>query len=403
MDLILHPLRSELNFPIGAKVPLDLAAPVGRSVEGLRWELPSLFIDALLYGAAAGSSLPVHRSQQAADVGEACTVRPAVRCGAPLTPWSGDAVRRLQAAVSEGCREHHFTQTPHLGPPARTAVAPCRSLSARQSFSIGHSTTAPCCPCWPSWHASGCRCSPSGARMRRGLGASACLSRGARGRYDPAVLSDAVVHRFLVSKRSAEEYAGASARRRGRFACPVAQLSARAALKPERQSDLAMKLLNLVYEWLHSLLPAVLSCVRVRLAAPDACRRKVNRVSFGLLTADELAKWWAAPRRAARPPARLTDCRLRSDPAMPPSRRVTAVPFVGKDVPSAAAEFSHPDMVIGLTALAYRWAAAAATAAAQAVPHSARLGSYQGMREDDLRVLLRALQRQLMEEEGPYA
>ena len=32
VDLILHPLKSELNFPIGAKYPLDF--------NPLRWKLP---------------------------------------------------------------------------------------------------------------------------------------------------------------------------------------------------------------------------------------------------------------------------------------------------------------------------------------------------------------------------
>ena len=32
-----------------------------------------------------------------------------------------------------------------------------------------------------------------------------------------------------------------------------------------------------------------------------------------------------------------------------------AVPFVGKDVPSRSSEFAHPDVVIGLTILAYRY------------------------------------------------
>lgn len=32
---------------------------------------------------------------------------------------------------------------------------------------------------------------------------------------------------------------------------------------------------------------------------------------------------------------------------MPKSRKLLAVPFVGKDVPSRASEFSHPDVVVG--------------------------------------------------------
>lgn len=34
---------------------------------------------------------------------------------------------------------------------------------------------------------------------------------------------------------------------------------------------------------------------------------------------------------------------------------MTAVPFVGKDVPSHRSEFSHPDVVISLTLLGYRY------------------------------------------------
>lgn len=31
------------------------------------------------------------------------------------------------------------------------------------------------------------------------------------------------------------------------------------------------------------------------------------------------------------------------------------MPFVGKDVPSRSSEFAHPDVLIGLTTLAYRY------------------------------------------------
>lgn len=39
---------------------------------------------------------------------------------------------------------------------------------------------------------------------------------------------------------------------------------------------------------------------------------------------------------------------------MPRSRAKLAVPFISKDVPSPASEFAQPDIVIGLTVLAYR-------------------------------------------------
>lgn len=86
---------------------------------------------------------------------------------------------------------------------------------------------------------------------------------------------------------------------------------------------------------------------------------KIDRVSFGLLTAAQLAK-----------AAHLTK-----------SRELCAVPFVGKDVPSPASEFSHPDVVIGLTVLAYR---------------------YEGLRPGDFKRAIRALQGKLQDESGPY-
>jgi hypothetical protein len=95
-----------------------------------------------------------------------------------------------------------------------------------------------------------------------------------------------------------------------------------AGIREDMLKDEVMKLLNLSYDWLHSFLPFVLG--------------KINRVSFGLLTDDEI-KYAIA-----------------SGPKFPKSRLLTAVPFVGKDAPSTRSEFSHPDIVVGLTVLAFR-------------------------------------------------
>lgn len=46
---------------------------------------------------------------------------------------------------------------------------------------------------------------------------------------------------------------------------------------------------------------------------------------------------------------------LATNPVMPSSRLFLAVPFIGKDSPSLTSEFAHPDVVIGLTILAYRY------------------------------------------------
>ena len=91
--------------------------------------------------------------------------------------------------------------------------------------------------------------------------------------------------------------------------------------------------------------------------------QKIDRVSFGLLNKDDLAK------------------ALAIDPNMPKSRRFLAVPFVGKDVPSPSSEFSHPDVKIGLTILAYR---------------------YEGLRRSDFMSILQLLHEDMDDESVPY-
>jgi hypothetical protein len=45
VDIILHPLKSELNWPLGAKAPLDFTR--SRAGVGLRWSIPSHLLDAI--------------------------------------------------------------------------------------------------------------------------------------------------------------------------------------------------------------------------------------------------------------------------------------------------------------------------------------------------------------------
>lgn len=108
------------------------------------------------------------------------------------------------------------------------------------------------------------------------------------------------------------------------------------------------KLLNLSFSWLRTFLPH--------------CLAKINRVSFGLLTEE--------------------DCEqvLRDDPLVPRSRLKLAVPFVGKDVPSTSSEFAHPDIILGLTILAYR---------------------YSGLRRSDFNDVIDSLTSEFSREIGP--
>ena len=77
----------------------------------------------------------------------------------------------------------------------------------------------------------------------------------------------------------------------------------------EECEDEDAQTLNLSHNWLTSFMPFLMG--------------KIDRVSFGLLTPEQLVK-----------ATHLTK-----------SRELCAIPFVGKDVPSPAAEFSHPDVV----------------------------------------------------------
>eukprot|EP00954_Amorphochlora_amoebiformis_P010951 855391-Amorphochlora_amoeboformis.AAC.1 len=83
------------------------------------------------------------------------------------------------------------------------------------------------------------------------------------------------------------------------------------------------KMLNLARDYLKMFMPHIM--------------QKINRVSFGVMTTTDKMR------------------ALAENPYMPRTRYMLAIPFVGKDVPSRASEFAHPDVVIGLTILAYRY------------------------------------------------
>ena len=110
-----------------------------------------------------------------------------------------------------------------------------------------------------------------------------------------------------------------------------------------------VRFLTLARDWLNSYLPH--------------CLTKINRVSFGIFSADDHAR------------------ALALDPYMPRSRAKLAIPFVGKDVPSRSSEFAHPDVIIGLTILAYR---------------------YSGMRYSDFDAVIGAVRTTFDKEIGPY-
>ena len=108
--------------------------------------------------------------------------------------------------------------------------------------------------------------------------------------------------------------------------------------KADELDELTCKLISLARQWLTSLVPHVLS--------------KRNKIEFGLLPRES----WVN-RTGSKPRSR----------AKTMGRKLLAVPYVGKDTPSEAAEFSSPDVIVGFTILAY---------------------NYEGLRAVDVRALL---------------
>ncbi|CAI5722768.1 unnamed protein product [Hyaloperonospora brassicae] len=229
VDVLLHPLRSELNFPIGNKFPIDLAAN--------RWELPIHLIDAVL---ASGDT----------------------------TTHESGLISRLHAVLNEGYDTHTLQRFPHL-------------VLLDMGFYEAHML-------------------PLLSEI-----AIAWLLRIFR------------VGKMQVPAEQVMNY----------LECSSSEIYTNASLRADIENGLSessIKLLNLARDWLRTILPHVLS--------------KINRVSYGLLR-DEHQTAAAQGRNGGNTHSRL----------------MLAVPFIGKDVPSHSSEFAHPDVLIGLTILSYRY------------------------------------------------
>ena len=256
VDLILHPLKSELNFPIGAKLELDFAPH--------RWKLPIHLLDAVFFASRGKMSVGFQDSNRAHSI-----------------------LAALAKVIQLGYQQRALQRNPHI---------------VLLNIDFYHVAMKPVLMDWlllwlESQHLSG-------------LSEDSIRTYVLHGSQDNDALTAAV--EALTGKH--------------------------------------LKMLNLSRDWLGSYLPHVIS--------------KIDRVSFGLLNAEDLKRAKAL------------------DAFMPSSRAVLGVPFVGKDVPSRSSEFAHPDIIIGLTILAYR---------------------YEGLRESDFHDIIASLRSTLTKEIGPYA
>ena len=262
VDVLLHPLKSELNWPLGAKEPLDFTR--SRAGNGLRWSIPSHLLDAIF----SCCGMPI-----LADIAES---KAAVAI-----------LDELQGVIERGTATLQLQKSPHL------------ALVSKNFYD---------------------------QQMRPVL--TRWLLLWLRARKLPSITDEEIIE-FLEKGIASNE---------------VIIRKVKAVL-----GDDHVKMLNLGHDWLQSYLPFIL--------------QKINRVHFGLLQPADIKQ--------------LEDDGVK----IPTSRKLTAVPFIAKDVPSRASEFAHPDVLVGLTIMAFR---------------------YEGLREKDFVLVLRHLGDVMQEESGPY-
>eukprot|EP00796_Vickermania_ingenoplastis_P003610 gene3610-2550_t len=293
VDVLLHPLRSELNFPIGEKDPIDLSGP--------RWELPIHLLDLICAfrrsaeQGGGGDEDVLYTQRKFGKSAEARSQRRRllVEAGTPqeaLPPALDDGVlgerlrsvrSALHAALTEGLARHALQREPHLvlldAAFYKTSLLPHFVTWAQlwvfdELHTYLSTNVLTCSAPWWSFDA----------------------------------MADFTMPFFSCAERCGEANAAV-----------VGEILA-------ATPAYGVKLLNLAHDWLHRLLPHVLA--------------KIDRVSYGILQ----------PRDTERYSKEALQF-------MPLSRQLTAVPFVAKDVPSASSEFAHPDVAIGLTVLAFRY------------------------------------------------
>ena len=266
IDLLLHPLRSELNFPVGAKFDLDFSPT--------RWNYPMFLLNLLLC------------ANHCARTGDGDD---AIYQAIPMAKESTkimELIKKLIAVIEGGYEARTLQRVPHL------------VLLDKAEFyeKVLRPVLTEVTVCWLEQQ-----------------------------HFDQEVLGGVPLMEALAQKHL---------------------VTAEKVVSAEHKKH--MKLLNMCFDWLESFVPHALS--------------KIDRVTFGIMTDEDKKRASAV------------------DPHMPRTRWKLAIPFISKDVPSRSSEFAHPDVVIGLTFLGYR---------------------YEGLRFEDFTEVVTELRAQLEKEVGP--
>lgn len=305
VDLVLHPLRSELNFPIGPKKALGLSPR--------RWEMPLFLLDGVL-GSRAESTSGRHVDEDALVIRQTIVkeIETGVKCCAIRR--LGDQLILLQTDFYES-----------------NLKLPCAKWVLK----------------WLSHQ----------DEIRQGLRTSISTMR--------QDIADATVDLESLARQHLLSYVSHTP-----MACSVKQKQNTNELIRNCYSEDAVKLINLTRQWIETYLPHVLS--------------KVDRVSYGLLHLRDLERWRKETNLAENGGNGADDAKdeppSSSGAASQGSRWWLAVPYIGKDVPSRAAEFACPEVLIGLSVLAFR---------------------YEGLRMKDFRLLVSNLKDRMRHETGP--
>ena len=327
VDMVLHPLRSELNFPIGQRVELHLAS--------LPDELAEEQEAATLLLGAAAPELASEDTSVEEDTGRLRWLLPLhlldgifAALGERLTDYSESGsdkhiIDQLRRGIEKGTAVSSITRTPHL-------------VLLQRSFYDAH-LVGPLTSWCLLWYRE-----------------QACVKAAVRSWLEAAGFADAAVTSLSPDATPSEEAllaeldAGLRAYICGkrRRAKPVAgQTGTERAFNNFLRSintRQALALLNLCKTYVCSLLPHVLS--------------KRDRVDFGLLSDDDAIRikqleieedeQRTGKTQIVTKKMLLTIARM--------SRELLAVPFMGKDAPSRSSEFANPEVIIGLTVAAYR-------------------------------------------------
>jgi hypothetical protein len=363
VDWVLHPLTSELNFPIGDAKALELTKgctmkfPL-REKEvkfhaGARWRLPMHLLDAIHFASCGQSVLQLGGFDWGIKGG-------------------GEVLDKIKEAVSvTGQRCMAVQQKPHIvlmeksfyNSHMKPLLAEWAVLWLKEQVPIAETIKKYACKRKP--HHSERRPSRFPVPLKTYITTKELV------RSEPPSESSGNerIYKAMEDYIQNRNYEEAAACVKAHFLgdCVPSSSSSGDAEEPPPE---AMQLLNLARNWITSFVPH--------------CLGKRNRVEYGLLTKEDIIRFKKRGQDKKEEEEEDEEEEMKEEAALAlkdaSSRELLAVPFMGKDSPSPSAEFSLPEVQIGMSILAYQ---------------------YEGLREHDIRIIVEKLKRDFKNENGP--